>query len=68
MDEMKMHEITKKAQKAFKRADKIAQQWRESDSEISDLCREYAIASKVWNWQPYMLRRAVEAQMVKKTS
>jgi hypothetical protein len=68
MSDPQVSEIIKKAQKAFKRADKITQQKRDSENEIKALCQEYSSAVRVWNWQPYMLRQAVEARLGKKIS
>ena len=68
MDDAQVFEIIKRSQKAFKRADKIAQEKRKIEEEIRGLCREYAEACRVWNWQPHMLRQAVESRMGKKAA
>jgi hypothetical protein len=68
MSEAQVAEIIKKAHKAFKRADKIAQDKRDSENEIRMLCREYGVLMKVWGWQPHMLRQAAEARLGKKTA
>jgi hypothetical protein len=68
MSEERIFEIIKKAEKAFKRADKIAREQRNNDVEIQDLTGEYAVALRLWGYQPYMLRRDVEAQIGKKIS
>jgi hypothetical protein len=68
MDDAQVYEIIKRSQRAFKRADNIAQEKREIENEIRDLCREYAEACRVWNWQPHMLRQAVDARMGKKAA
>jgi len=68
MNEAQVLDIIKRSQKAFKRADKIAQEKREIENEIRDMCREYAEACRVWNWQPHMLRQAVDARMGKKAA
>ena len=52
MDDAQVYEIIKRSQRAFKRADKLAQEKRAIENEIRDLCREYAEACRVWNWQP----------------
>lgn len=68
MNDAKVLEIIKRSQKAFKRADKIAKEKREVEEEIRGLCREYAEACRVWNWQPHMLRQAVDSRMGKKAA
>ena len=68
MNDAQVLDIIKRSQKAFKRADKIAQEKREVENEIRDLCREYAEACRVWNWQPHMLRNAVESRRGKKAA
>jgi hypothetical protein len=68
MDDTQVLEIIKRSQRAFRRADKIAQEKRAIENEIRDLCREYAEACRVWNWQPHMLRQAVDARMGKKAA
>lgn len=59
-------EIIRKAAKAFARYDKFKAQQRELDEELRGLCRDYGVVMKVWGWQPYMLRQAVEARMKKR--
>ena len=66
MNDAQVLDIIKRSQKAFKRADKIAQEKRENESR--DLWREYAEACRVWNWQPHMLRNAVESRLGKKAA
>lgn len=68
MDDTQVLEIIKRSQRAFRRADKIAQEKRAIENEIRDLCREYAEACRVWNWQPHMLRQAVDARTGKKAA
>lgn len=68
MNDAQVLEIIKRSQKAFKRADKIAKEKREVEEEIRGLCREYAEACRVWNWQPHMLRQAVDSRMGKKAA
>lgn len=68
MNDAQVLEIIKRSQKAFKRADKIAQEKREIENEIRSLCREYAEACRVWNWQPHMLRKEVDSRMGKKAA
>jgi hypothetical protein len=68
MSNPQVTEIIKKAHKAFKRADKITQRKRDSENEIKALCQEYSSAMRVWNWQPHMLRQAVETRLGKKIS
>ena len=68
MDDAQVLEIIKRSQKAFKRADKIAQEKRKIEEEIRGLCREYAEACRVWNWQPHMPRQAVDSRMGKKAA
>lgn len=68
MSDAQVFEIIKRSQKAFKRADKIAREKREVENEIRNLCREYAEACRVWNWQPHMLRQEVNARMGQKAA
>lgn len=68
MNDAQVLDIIKRSKKAFKRADKIAQEKREIENEIRSLCREYGEACRVWNWQPHMLRQAVDARMGKKAA
>jgi len=68
MNDAQVLDIIKRSQKAFKRADKIAQEKREVENEIRVLCREYGEACRVWNWQPHMLRNAVESRLGKKAA
>lgn len=68
MNDAQLLEIIKRSQKAFRRADKIAQEKRKIEEEIRGLCREYAEACRVWNWQPHMLRQAVDSRMGKKAA
>jgi len=68
MNNEQVYEIIKRSQRAFKRADKIAKEKREIENEIKALCREYGDACRVWNWQPHMLRQAVDARMGKKAA
>lgn len=63
---MNENEIIQKAAKAFLRQDKLKAQQRELDEDIRGLCRDYGVVMKVWGWQPYMLRQAVEARMKKR--
>jgi hypothetical protein len=68
MNDAQVLDIIKRSKKAFKRADKIAQEKREVENEIRNLCREYGEACRVWNWQPHMLRQAVDARLGKKAA
>ena len=63
---MSEDEIIKKAAKAFNRLDRIKIEQRQLEAEIRELCREYDIAMRVWNWQPHMMRQAITARMKKR--
>jgi hypothetical protein len=54
------------ARKALVKRDRLAEQLRQADLELSQLTQRYRIEAKVWITSPLMLRHAVEARIGKK--
>jgi hypothetical protein len=54
------------ARKALIKRDRLAEQLRQADLELSTLTQRYRIEAKVWITSPLMLRHAVEARIGKK--
>jgi hypothetical protein len=54
------------ARKALVKRDRLAEQLRQADMELSQLTQRYRIEAKVWITSPLMLRHAVEARIGKK--
>jgi hypothetical protein len=54
------------ARKALVKRDRLAEQLRQADLELSQLTQRYRTVSKVWITSPLMLRHAVEARIGKK--
>jgi hypothetical protein len=54
------------ARKALVKRDRLAEQLRQADLELSSLTQRYRIEAKVWITSPLMLRHAVEARIGKK--
>ena len=59
-------EILSDARKALVKRDRLAEQLRQVDQELSGLTQRYRIEAKVWITSPLMLRHAVEARIGKK--
>lgn len=59
-------EIVNRAAEVFARLDRIKEEQRILDAEMSALCRAYDTAMRVWGWQPHMMRRAIEARSQKR--
>lgn len=58
--------ILSDARKALVKRDRLAEQLRQADMELSSLTQRYRIEAKVWITSPLMLRHAVEARIGKK--
>lgn len=54
------------ARKALVKRDRLAQQLRQADLELSQLTQRYRVEAKVWITSPLMLRHAVEQRIGKK--
>lgn len=54
------------ARKALVKRDRLAEQLRQADVELSQLTQRYRVEAKVWITSPLMLRHAVEARIGKK--
>ena len=54
------------ARKALVKRDRLAEQLRQADTELSQLTQRYRVEAKVWITSPLMLRHAVEARIGKK--
>jgi hypothetical protein len=54
------------ARKALVKRDRLAEQLRQADLELSQLTQRYRTVSKIWITSPLMLRHAVEARIGKK--
>jgi hypothetical protein len=54
------------ARKALVKRDRLAEQLRQADLELSGLTQRYRVEAKVWITSPLMLRHAVEARIGKK--
>jgi hypothetical protein len=54
------------ARKALVKRDRLAEQLRQADLELSTLTQRYRTVSKIWITSPLMLRHAVEARIGKK--
>lgn len=54
------------ARKALVKRDRLAEQLRQADMELSGLTQRYRTVSKIWITSPLMLRHAVEARIGKK--
>jgi hypothetical protein len=54
------------ARKALVKRDRLAEQLRQADLELSGLTQRYRTVSKIWITSPLMLRHAVEARIGKK--
>ena len=54
------------ARKALVRRDRLAEQLRQVDQELSGLTQRYRTEAKVWITSPLMLRHAVEQRIGKK--
>ena len=54
------------ARKALVKRDRLAEQLRQADLELSQLTQRYPIEAKVWITSPLMMRHADEARIGKK--
>lgn len=54
------------ARKALVKRDRLAEQLRQVDRELSGLTQRYRVEAKVWITSPLMLRHAVEMRIGKK--
>ena len=54
------------ARKALVKRDRLAEQLRQADMELSRLTQRYRVEAKVWITSPIMLRHAVEQRIGKK--
>ena len=54
------------ARKALVKRDRLAEQLRQADLELSQLTQRYRVEAKVWITSPLMLRHAVEQRIGKK--
>jgi hypothetical protein len=61
-----VNNILADARKALVKRDRLAEQLRQADLELSNLTQRYRIEAKVWITSPLMLRHAVEARIGKK--
>jgi hypothetical protein len=61
-----VNNILADARKALVKRDRLAEQLRQADLELSSLTQRYRIEAKVWITSPLMLRHAVEARIGKK--
>lgn len=58
--------ILSEARKALVKRDRLAEQLRQADLELSSLTQRYRVEAKIWITSPLMLRHAVEARIGKK--
>ena len=58
--------VLSEARKALVKRDRLAEQLRQADVELSQLTQRYRVEAKVWITSPLMLRHAVEARIGKK--
>jgi len=58
--------ILSDARKALVKRDRLAEQLRQVDLELSGLTQRYRVEAKIWITSPLMLRHAVEARIGKK--
>ena len=58
--------VLSEARKALVKRNRLAEQLRQADMELSQLTQRYRIEAKVWITSPLMLRHAVEARIGKK--
>ena len=61
-----LNSILADARKALVKRDRLAEQLRQADLELSQLTQRYRVEAKVWITSPLMLRHAVEARIGKK--
>jgi hypothetical protein len=61
-----VNDILADARKALVKRDRLAQQLRQADMELSNLTQRYRNEAKVWITSPLMLRHAVEQRIGKK--
>ena len=58
--------ILSDARKALVKRDRLAEQLRQVDQELSGLTQRYRVEAKIWITSPLMLRHAVEQRIGKK--
>lgn len=61
-----VNNILSDARKALVKLDRLAEQLRQADLELSQLTQRYRVEAKIWITSPLMLRHAVEARIGKK--
>jgi hypothetical protein len=61
-----VNNILSDARKALVKRDRLAEQLRQADLELSQLTQRYRVEAKIWITSPLMLRHAVEARIGKK--
>jgi len=61
-----VNNILSDARKALVKRDRLAEQLRQADMELSQLTQRYRVEAKIWITSPLMLRHAVEARIGKK--
>ena len=58
--------ILSDARKALVKRDRLVEQLRQVDQELSGLTQRYRVEAKIWITSPLMLRHAVEQRIGKK--
>lgn len=61
-----LNTILTDARKALVKRDRLLEQLRQADMEISGITQRYRSEAKIWITSPIMLRHAVEARIGKK--
>lgn len=61
-----LNNILTDARKALVKRDRLVEQLRQADLELSNLTQRYRVEAKVWITSPIMLRHAVEARIGKR--
>lgn len=61
-----LNNILTDARKTLVKRNRLAEQLRQADLELSCLTQRYRVETKVWITSPLMLRHAVEARIGKK--
>lgn len=61
-----VNNILSDARKALVKRDRLAEQLRQADLELSQLTQRYRVEAKIWITSPLMLRHAVEMRIGKK--
>lgn len=61
-----LNNILTDARKTLVKRDRLAEQLRQADLELSNLTQRYRVEARVWITSPLMLRHAVETRIGKK--